>query len=128
MERLDERAVERISGPSWDAIREHFERLHTELIAVSPTARGELTTIYVKYISDDTAGRPYAVVWIKKSTELVIGLSLPDDARTNLLSDAPRGCKYAGLTAYLVVRPSDELPAEIGDWVRRAYQEVMAKR
>ncbi len=80
MERLDERAAQRIAGPSWDEIRPLFAELHDVLIAVSPAASGELTTIYIKYMDKTKSQQPYAVLWIKKSTEMVLGLAVPESA------------------------------------------------
>ena len=61
MERLDLRAVERISGPSWESLRPQFKAIHESIVGASPSASGELTTIYIKYTSAATAGKPFAV-------------------------------------------------------------------
>ena len=67
MDRMDTRATQRVSGPSWKEMRPTFEAVSEKLLSVCPTATGELTTIYVKYASQlETKGQPYAVVWLIK--------------------------------------------------------------
>ena len=124
MERLDPRAVKRISGPAWDGIRSQFDQINGILLSVAEDIRGNLTTIYVKYAGTTTGDRPYAVVWTKKSTELVVGFALPDSIVCPLLCPAPTGYKYAGLTKYLIVRPGDTVPPEIHGWARQAYENA----
>ena len=128
MERLDPRAVERISGPAWEPILPQFTEISNSLLTVSQDTTGELTTIYIKYSGPSTQGRPYAVVWVKKSTELVVGFALPESFDSELLGPAPHRCKYAGLTKYLVIRPGDTLPSDIGTWARQAYEAVKAEQ
>ena len=125
MERLDPRATERISGPSWEAMRPKFAEINEALLSVSSDAQGELTTIYVKYTAPSTGGRPYAVVWLKKSTELVVGFSLPDSVTSPRLTPPPRAYRYSGLTKYLILSPDDPLPAELATWAAQAYQHVL---
>src|SRR5262245_42829514 len=127
-ERLDPKAVERISGEAWQSMRPLFDRLNDELLSVSPTVTGVLTTIYIKYASPETSAQPYAVVWVKKSTEIVVGLSLPSDFGADGLVEVPHGYKYAGLTKYLVLRKGAELPPSFGDWVRQAYSHISARK
>ena len=122
MERLDPRAFDRISGPSWEPIRPQFTEINDALLQVSEDTKGDLTTIYIKYSGPSTQGRPYAVVWVKKSTELVVGFALPKTVDSPLLRSAPHGCRYAGLTQYLVIRPGDTLPSELATWVQQAYE------
>ena len=74
--RMDPRALERVSGPSWRKMRPLFDQVSGLLLSVSATARGELTTIYVKFLDQETGPQPYAVLWIKKASEMVLGLAL----------------------------------------------------
>lgn len=128
MERLDSRASERISGLSWDPIRAQFTEINEALLDVSEETKGELTTIYIKYSGLSTQGRPYAVVWVKKSTELVVGFAIPEEVEPPLLTSAPQGCRYAGLTKYLVVRPGDTVPSDIRTWAQQAYEAVKVEQ
>jgi len=122
VERLDSRAIDRLDGPNWQRLRPLFEEVSSALLSVSPNARGELTTIYVKFGSpSETAGEPYAVVWIKKSTEMVVGLALPDEVTSPLLGPPPPRHKYTGLTAYLTMKPGDAVPAELSTWAKIAF-------
>ncbi|MBC7818538.1 MAG: hypothetical protein IAG10_16750, partial [Planctomycetaceae bacterium] len=79
MNRLDPDAVARVSGPRWSTLRPAFIEISDAMLAVSPEATGRLTTIYVKFqfMRGDSV-IVYAVAWIKKSSEIVVGLALPD--------------------------------------------------
>ena len=124
MERLDSRTIQRVSGPAWNAIRSLFERVSDTLLSVCPSATGELTTIYVKYGSAETGGRPYAVVWVRKSTELTVGLALPDGFTSPDLKPAPSRYKYAGLTGYFQLTPDNEPPASLEQWAKLAFENL----
>lgn len=124
IERLDPRAVDKVNGPAWQHMRPLFDRLNDVLLAVSPTTNGQLTTIYIKYSGPETGNQPYGVLWIKKARELTLGLALPEDVEAPQLVKAPRGCTYAGLTKYVVLESGDELPEEIADWVKMAYDNL----
>jgi len=108
-------------------MRIKFERIARTLLSVSETARGDLTTIYVKFVAEETANHPYAVVWLKKSSEIVVGLALPEEPRMPVLAAAKRGYHYAGLTAFLTIGQEDEVPPEIEQWARDAYVHAKAK-
>jgi len=124
-DRLDPRAIERISGPAWERLREVFTRLNELLLSLSPTVRGELTTIYVKYFGPETGSRPFAVLWMKRASELTLGLSLPEASDVSALTDAPSGCKYAGLTRYLTISAEHpEIPPDLPAWVLQAYEAM----
>ena len=124
IERLDARAIEKVSGPSWDEMRPVFAHICEVLLAASPESRGELTTIYVKFAGPETRNQPYAVVWIKKASEITIGLSLPDDVKSPDFVEEPRGCRYAGLTRYLVLRRGDKVPESLDEWVTQAHEHA----
>ena len=124
MEQLDPRVFKRMSGPSWNGLRNQFDRISDALLAVSPYARGELTTIYVKYAADETKNQPYGVVWLKKSTELIVGLALPEGYEAPGTEPPLPGYKYAKLTAFLRITPQDAVPGQISQWALDAYQHV----
>ena len=124
MSSLDPRAIERISGRAWVGLRPLFTRINEALLSVSEDAHGELTTIYIKYTTPDTGSQPYGVVWVKKASELVLGLALPDSITSTLFQIAPPGCKYAGLTKFVVIKPGDEIPDDIAHWIEQAYQNM----
>jgi hypothetical protein len=122
LEQLDQRANERISGPAWDELRPIITAVHSALVSPSSTASGELTTIYVKYTNAAAGANPYAVMWIKKSSSLVLGLALPATHSSPLFMAAPTGCKYAGLTKYLTFTTGDIIPPDLSSWVEAAYR------
>ena len=123
-DRLDARASKRINGPSWAGLRRQFRKIHQALLSVSPSARGELTTIYVKYVADEIGNQPYAVVWLKKSTELVVGLALREGYEAAELRPPLPGYKYARLTAFLKITPQDAVPGEFLRWASDAYSQT----
>jgi hypothetical protein len=83
----------------------------------------ELTTIYVKYkYSPDAMSEIFAVVWVKNTTQIVVGLAFPEDKIPSELSPAPARHNYRPLNGYFVLRPGDALPASFPDWARQAYE------
>jgi hypothetical protein len=124
VERIDPRVIKRVSGPAWKPLRGQFDRISDALLAVSPTAHGELTTIYVKYVADEIGNQPYGVVWLKKSTELVVGFALPEGYESSELRPPLQGYKYAKLTAFLRVTPQDLLPEHVYQWACDAYEHI----
>ncbi len=123
-DRMDPRALERVSGPSWRKMRPLFDQVSGLLLSVSSTARGELTTIYVKFLDQETRPQPYAVLWIKKASEMVLGLALPNEATAPYFTQAPRGCGYKGLTKYVAIHENDEIAPDLAGWVQVAYAHV----
>ncbi len=127
MERLDIRAIERISGPSWDHIRSLFGCIHRALIDTDGCVGGTLTTIYVKYGLSNNNSSPFAVVWLKKSNEIIVGLSLPPEVELEGLSDPIPGYKYSGLTRYIRLNADSILPIDFSTWVGLAFQYAYRK-
>lgn len=119
---LDPRAVERVSGPSWQVLKPAVLEIGETLLRVSTQARSNLTTIYVKF--ERPNGSVYAVMWIKKSTQAVVGLALPENTAHERLHDAPTGMTYAGLTRYFTVREGDDVPYELAEWGRIAFSNI----
>ena len=126
MEQLDPRAEQKLSGPAWEKVRLQIETIHNALTAVSPTARGELMAIYIKYVSEETKGQPFAVLWIKTSKQLVLGLALPEPFDSGELEQAPERHTYAGVTGYLTLKPGELVPSDVPRWARMAYENVKA--
>ena len=125
MDRLDPKAVRKLCGPAWQTMRSQFECLHSGLLSVSPTAHGVLTTIYIKYQDENVLGpMPYAVVWVKKASELVLGLALPGSPESHGLIPPPAGYKYANLTAYAAFDSEHSVPSTIRELALNAYHHV----
>lgn len=128
LSRIDPRAIERVSGKAWQPLREPFLRLSRLLLDASPGAESELTTIYVKYSVVTSAGKtPFAVVWVKRSAELVVGLALPDGHDDPSLQPPPAGMKYPLLTKYFVVGHDGTLPDRLAEWARASVAAVTAR-
>lgn len=124
MGKLDVRVEERIQGPGWANIRDTFYRVNSALLNVSSEARGQLTTIYVKYTSSPTSDHVYAVVWLKSSKEILVGLAMPDTAPEPKRREPFPGTKYKGLTRYFALRPGDTVPERITEWAMAAYEHI----
>lgn len=118
MSELDPRAVERVSGPSWQALKPAVLAIGEAILSADAKAKNELTTIYVKF--ERPGGAVYAVMWIKKSTEVVVGLALPTRVVHERLHDAPKGMSYPGLTRYFTVKGVDDIPADLPAWATAA--------
>src|SRR5262245_34304428 len=111
-QRLSDAAVQRVSGPSWQPLKQTFLDMSEVLLNSAPNAVGVLTTIYVKYQVDSKSNSAvFAVAWLKNSKQIVLGLALPDAYESPLLVEAPAGMNYKGITKYLVIKPGDQLPA-----------------
>ena len=82
----------------------------------------EFTTIYLKFCGGTMRTEVYAVVWLKTSKQLVIGLSLPETVESPRLSPPPHGMKYKGLTKYLTLSAGDTLPDSFADWAKLAFE------
>lgn len=125
LDRLGPKAAKRVSGKAWAITRPQFEQTHKFLVAASADASGELATVYVKY-TVPAIRQPFAVLWVKKSTELVLGLALPEDYASSILADAPNHIVYAGLTKYLCMHPGDPVPCELATWAKAALSHALS--
>ena len=126
IERLSEDAIQRVSGPSWQPLKQAFLDMSEVLLAAAPEGAGVLTTIYVKYQVDRQPNSGvFAVAWLKNSKQIVLGLALPDALESPLLGLAPAGMKYKGITKYLTIRPGDQVPAELAAWAKAAFENIV---
>jgi hypothetical protein len=124
MDRLDPDAISKVSGPAWRPLRAAFMQISETLLSVAPDVRGSLTTIYVKYCVQKAGGETtYAVVWIRKSSEIVVGLALPDGFSHPRLYPPPTNRKYAN-TAFFTVTESQGIPVELPEWANIAYRHI----
>jgi len=122
IERLDERAVQKASGSAWKPLREDFFKISKILLSVSPDTRSQLTTIYVKFCTTNGMSEVFAVVWIKTSKALIVGLSLPKDFEDVGLGPPPTGLAYKGLTKFFTVTLDDPIPNGLLGWAKLAYK------
>lgn len=123
LERIDPRALERTKGPAWDGLRRQFLEISETLLSLSPQVSTEFTTIYLKFLTTNAIDRKIlAVVWLKKGTELVVGLAVPPSFEARCFIKAPPGCKYAGLNGYIKIKPGEEVPAELRVWAAEALK------
>jgi hypothetical protein len=126
---LSERAKNYVSGPSWEPLRPAYFSICDAFLGLDVQAKGELTTIYVKFsVVTESAEQVYAVIWLRTSKRLVLGMALPEETESPLLTTAPQGCKYKGLTRYLTINPGDALPPELDLWAKQAYEQVITRR
>ena len=123
--RLDPRAVKRLSGPSWEKIRPQLAAIHATIIAVSPTVHGDLVTTYVKYTSDETGPQPFAVLWVASSAAIVLGLALPDTISIPPEAAPSRKLMYKGLTGFFRFGPEDGMAPELPAWAAAAYNSLL---
>jgi hypothetical protein len=128
IDRLDEKAIRKVSGPSWAPLREPFLEMSRRLLSVAPEAKAELTTIYVKYCTAPAGTQVYAVAWLKTSKEIVVGMSLPESVEHPRLEDARPGMKYRGLTKYFEVTVDNPVPDELEAWARLAYETATSPK
>jgi hypothetical protein len=125
IERLSDDAIQRVSGPAWEPLKETFLDMSEVLLSAAPEGVGFLTTIYVKYqIASAPNSAVFAVVWLKNSKQIVLGLALPEEFESPLLGPAPTGMKYKGITKYLTLKPGEQVPAELHQWASTAFANV----
>ena len=128
MGELSTRAVERVNRPAWAELRNLFMRISRALLDPAPDCRGELTTIYVKFMVAGGPSSPvYAVVWLKTAKRLTVGLAMPPGVESGKLGPAPTGTTYQGLTKYFVVERGDSVPDEISQWAALTYRNVLSR-
>ena len=122
---LSQRAKEKVAGPAWEDLREAFYTICEALLSVSSDTRGDLTTIYIKFTVNDAPGsQVYAVMWLKSSKRIVVGLALPEEFESDELGSAPAGMTYKGLTKYFIIERGGSVPSCIYDWGQRAFDHV----
>jgi len=120
--RLDVNAIEKVNGPAWTLLRQQFLDISKILLGVSSCVCGQLTTVYVKYeFQRSNEWAVFAVIWLKKSSELVVGLALPKDYNSRELHSAPPGMRYAGLTKYFTVQRGKQPTEELTSWAKHAF-------
>jgi len=128
MGEISEKAREKVSGPSWDAMRPKFDDMTDTLLSVDADAFADITTIYIKFTISNQATSPvYAVMWVKSSKRLVVGLALPEDDVPDDLGKAPKGMSYKGLTGYFTVEQEDDIPSSLAEWATNAFNFVASK-
>jgi hypothetical protein len=121
---LDSKALEKVSGPAWEALRDAFFEIANALLSTSPASTSELTTIYVKFLPTKGSADVFGVVWIKSSKKIVVGLALPDTVDSPRFISAPLGTKYRGITKYFALTENESVPTELTQWAFSAYQNV----
>ena len=122
--RLDRRAVDRVSGPAWDGLRDQFLTMSKLLLDLGPDVYSMLTTIYVKFTKAPEQQQPFAVIWVKNSKQMTVGLALPEGHGCASVTVAPQGMSYRGLTGYVTVKPGESLPEEVAALCRLAYEDA----
>ncbi len=128
IDRLDQKAILKVSGPSWVPLKEPFLEISRRLLSVAPEAKAELTTIYVKYCTTPAGTEVYAVAWLKTSKEIVVGMSLPESVEHPRLGNTRPGMKYKGLTKYFGVTVDNPVPDELEAWARLAYRTATSPK
>lgn len=128
IERLSDEVIRRVSGPSWEPLKQTFLDMSEVLLDVAADTVGVLTTIYVKYqFTHSPSSGVFAVAWVKNSKQIVVGLALPEDFESPSLGPAPTGMKYKGLTKYFTLKPGDVVPEQLSQWARAAYQHALSE-
>ena len=128
MGNLSSKVIEKVAGPSWDGSREKLMDIFNTLLSVSSDTSGELATNYVKCtVTDQVVSPVFAVVWIKTSKKITIGLALPESFESDKLGAAPPGTVYKGLTGYFTLTEDDDVPFELSHWADVAYNSVATK-
>ena len=119
---IDPKAINRIKGESWGGLRPLFIEVSNSLLEVNDGIQNELTTIYVKFFKIVDGNQViFAVVWIKTSKQMVIGLSLPENIKCDSFVKTPKGCIYKGLTKHLVIESDGIIPSNFKMLCKKAF-------
>lgn len=121
MPELDPRAVKRVSGPAWRPLKAAVLQIAETLLGVSDQATSEMGTIHVRFERPD--GSIYAIMWLKKSARVVVGLAL-DDAPGERLHEPPADMIFPGLTRYFTVTGGEAVPPELAAWASAAFAKA----
>jgi hypothetical protein len=121
--REDTRIAARISTKGWGALRPAFEEVHQSLLSADEGVTAELTTIYVKYKDGAQPNSPvFAVVWLKTTKRIDIGLALPDESFDVSLMQRPSSLRYPPLNSFITISPGDSVPERFAEWARVAFE------
>jgi hypothetical protein len=125
MAKYDEVIEKKIGGPVWENIHGKLQNIIKELLDVDESAAPELSTIYIKFkIRDEPLAPVYAVLWIRSPKRVVLGIATHKTMPHKLVTDAPNRMKYTGLTSYLRITEDSEIPSELTDWIKDAFENV----
>jgi hypothetical protein len=120
---LSQRTIAKVSGPSWESLRGQFMQIARLLLAISSDADSDLLNNYVKFTINSAPDSPvYAVIWLKTSQRLIVGLALPEKYDAHGLGPALPGTTYKGLTKYFVVERGGAGPKGLAKWAGLAHQ------
>lgn len=121
--RNDPRIAKKLRTAAWDDLRPLYEKMHRTLLSLDEHVAAELTTIYVKYkYTDELLAQVFAVIWLKTTKRIDVGLALPNDAFDKELMSPPPRLRYPPLNAFFSLQAGDELPKEFCTWARQAYE------
>jgi hypothetical protein len=127
MSELPQHAVAKVSGPSWEPLRKQFLEIGRLLLEASPDAQAELLSQYVKFTTSAAPNGPaYAVVWLKSSKRLIVGLALPDAYEAEGLGAPLPKTTYRGLTKYFAVEAGSTAPHGLATWAGMAYRNTLS--
>jgi hypothetical protein len=119
----DPRIDDRIRSERWDGVRAPFQRMHRHLLSLGECVQAELTTIYVKYTySADPTAAVFAVIWLRNSKQIDVGLALPEGQVPGALASSVRGLRYPPLNAFFCVSAGDPVPNGFEEWAQAAYR------
>ena len=134
MSELPQHAVAKVSGPSWEPLRKQFLEIGRLLLEASPDAQAELLSQYVKFTTTAAPNGPaYAVVWLKSSKRLIVGLALPEAYEAEGLGAPLPKTTYRGLTKVPCGRGRQHGAGRAGNLGRHglpehAFRSLRAKR
>jgi hypothetical protein len=127
MSELPQHAVAKVSGPSWEPLRKQFLEIGRLLLEAAADARADLLSQYVKFTASAAPDSPaYAVVWLKSSKRLIVGLALPEACEGDGLGGPLPKTTYRGLTRYFVVEAGAPVPRGLAAWAKTAYRHVLS--
>ena len=87
----------------------------------------DLLSQYVKFTTTAAPNGPaYAVVWLKSSKRLIVGLALPEAYEAEGLGAPLPKTTYRGLTKYFAVEAGSTVPGGLATWAGMAYRNTLS--
>lgn len=122
MNKHDERIDKKIAGPTWDNVRDKLIKIHEIMLGVHESSTSELRTIYIKYKTLPEPLAPvFAAMWIKTAKKIILGLATPEKLQHKDVIGVPPGIKYKGLTSFLEITENCDVPVELEQWAKLAF-------
>lgn len=135
LERLDEKAIEWLSGKVSEQTWPQLSAIHSALTSVSASARGELAQNevtgprHIKYVSDETRHQTFALVSLGNPPDVIVALNLfPGEHEIPTELAGLSFHAYRRGVACFSVAALSKFPKLMNEWVTTSHANVASGR